>query len=226
MRCGSRCWPSLPAVAAVAVFMATSSPSDTERPAASTATATTQPPVGTWTPAVGWPEKNMPMSIDRTPVSPTATKVLAVLRRPQTDRDRRLAGPRLRYVGPPGEGLQVDGVRALNARYALVPLNGTGPCRVRRLHPRQPRRRLLARQPSGPPRRSQPHRRREVDAPLRDRAGWRRPRALHAPNRPTGRDRGARELLRTAHPGHRPRHVARPGQARSGSSPRSDPAGT
>ena len=115
-----------PAVAAVAVFMATSSPSDTERPAASTATATTQPPVGTWTPAVGWPEKNMPMSIDRTPVSPTATKVLAVLRRPQTDRDRRLAGPRLRYVGPPGEGLQVDGVRALNARYALVPLKRHG----------------------------------------------------------------------------------------------------
>ena len=104
------------------------------------------------------------MSIDRTPVSPTATKVLAVLRRPQTDRDRRLAGPRLRYVGPPGEGLQVDGVRALNARYALVPLkrHGTLPGPAA-LHPRQPRRRLLARQQSGPPRRRQPHRRQEGD---------------------------------------------------------------
>ena len=114
-----------PAVAAVAVVLATSSP-DVERPATPTATATTPPPVGTWTPEVGRPDKGMPMSIDRTPVSPTATKVLAVLRRPQTDRDRRLAGPRLRYVGPPGEGLQVDGVRALNARYALVPLKRHG----------------------------------------------------------------------------------------------------
>ena len=114
-----------PAVAAVVVVMARSSP-DVERPATPAATATTPPPVGTWTPAVGWPEKNMPMSIDRTPVSPTATKVLAVLRRPQTDRDRRLAGPRLRYVGPPGEGLQVDGVRALNAHYALVPIKRHG----------------------------------------------------------------------------------------------------
>ncbi|MDA0169718.1 hypothetical protein OJ998_11540 [Solirubrobacter taibaiensis] len=114
-----------PAVAAIAVVMTTSSP-DIERPATPTATATAPPPVGTWTPKVGRPDKGMPMSIDRTPVSPTATKVLAVLRRPQTDRDRRLAGPRLRYVGPPGEGVQVDGVRALNARYALVPVKRLG----------------------------------------------------------------------------------------------------
>jgi hypothetical protein len=104
-----------PAVAAVALIMATSSP-DVERPATPTATS------GTWTPEVGRPDKGIPATIDRTPISPVATNALAVLRRPQTDRDRRLAGPRLRYVGPPNEDVQVDGVRALNARYALVPM--------------------------------------------------------------------------------------------------------
>lgn len=108
-----------PAVVAVAVVLGMSSP-DVERPATPTATATPTP--GTWTPAVGRPDKGIPARIDRTPVSPVATDVLAVLRRPQTDRDRRLAAPRLRYVGPPTEDVQVDGVRALNARYALVPM--------------------------------------------------------------------------------------------------------
>ena len=45
----------------------------------------------------------------------------AILRRPQTARDRRLAKPKLRYTGGEISGVQVDSVRALSPNYALVP---------------------------------------------------------------------------------------------------------
>ena len=128
-----------PAAAAVAVIVATSNP-DVERPAEPqqhptgvstqpqpTDTPTQQPPVGTWTPRVGRPNVGLDASSDRTSVSRTAIDALAVLRRPQTARDRRLAERRLRYFGGPIDGIQVDGVRALNTHYALVPVTKVGP---------------------------------------------------------------------------------------------------
>jgi len=79
-------------------------------------------PTVTWSPEVGRPEKGLGASIDRAPVSGDASDVLAVLRRPQTERDRRLAAPRLRHAGGAVDGIQVDAVRALSKNYALVPV--------------------------------------------------------------------------------------------------------
>ena len=79
-------------------------------------------PTVTWTPKVGRPEQGLDASIDRSPVFRDARDVLAVLRRPQTARDRELAAPRLRHTGGAVDGVQVDGVRALSKDYALVPV--------------------------------------------------------------------------------------------------------
>ena len=75
---------------------------------------------------------------------------------------------------------------------------------------RQRRECLLAGGHGAPPRRGQRQRRQAGDALCRRRAGRDRTRAVHAPDRSAGRDRGARELLRAAHPRHR---AARPGHA-------------
>src|SRR5262249_3541300 len=114
----------VPVAAAVALLVIVSSPPDVERPAAprQQPTATAPAASGTWTPHVGRPEKKLPATIDRTPVDPKAVAAFAVLRRPQSERDRKLAAPLLRYFGGPIDGIQVDGVRALGSGYALVPV--------------------------------------------------------------------------------------------------------
>jgi hypothetical protein len=106
------------AAVAVAVFALPSPDSDVERPAV-TPSAT---PTGTWSPDVGRPHVGLDARIDRSPVSGDAAEVLAVLRRPQTARDRRLAEPRLKHAGGAADGVQVDAVRALSKDYALVPV--------------------------------------------------------------------------------------------------------
>jgi hypothetical protein len=75
-----------------------------------------------WSPTLGRPQFDGRVSIDRSPVDRSATDVLAILRRPQTARDRELATPRLKYAGGMIDNVQVDGIRALNERYALVPI--------------------------------------------------------------------------------------------------------
>jgi hypothetical protein len=124
-------------VAAALVIFSLPEP-DVERPAVPqqapistptpTPTPTSPPATGTWTPPVGRPEKGLEASIDRTPVSPVVTDVLAVLRRPQTERDRRVGKPRLRSFGGGGggDGIQVEGVRALSANAVLVPVQQFG----------------------------------------------------------------------------------------------------
>jgi hypothetical protein len=137
---------AIPAVGAVAVALLLARPEpDVERPApspASTPSPTptgrsvrprpgyTPPAEGTWTPRVGRPEVGLKATIDRSPVDAAAVDALAILQRPQTARDRRLAGPKLRFAGGGADGVQVDGVRALGPHYALVPVSrasgGTG----------------------------------------------------------------------------------------------------
>lgn len=125
----------VPVAAAVVVLVIVSAPPDVERPASprqqptatATATATLPAASGTWTPRVGRPDKKLPATIDRTPVAPAAVAAFAVLRRPQTERDRKLALPLLRYAGGPIDGVQVDGVRALGSGYALIPVTKFGP---------------------------------------------------------------------------------------------------
>ena len=85
---------------------------------AAPAVAVVQP----WTPPLGRPEHDLNATIDRAPVDPQAVEQLAILRRPQTARDRELAAPRLRHAGGIVQGVQVDDVRAFNEHYALVPI--------------------------------------------------------------------------------------------------------
>ncbi len=92
-----------------------------ERPA----TPSVAPAVGTWTPVIGGDRRGHP-TIDRSPVDRSAVDALAVLRRPQTARDRKLAAPRLTSIGRPTNGVQVDGIRALTPNYALVPIMTVG----------------------------------------------------------------------------------------------------
>jgi hypothetical protein len=117
----------VPAAAAVVALVIVSAPPDVEHPARQQPSATPVPASGTWTPRVGRPDKGLAASIDRTPVSQAAVDAFAVLRRPQTQRDRRLTEPRLRYVGGMVDGIQVDGVRALGSGYALIPVTKFGP---------------------------------------------------------------------------------------------------
>lgn len=117
---------AVPALAAVVVVVAGPGP-DVERPALPQPTPTwTPPPAGTWTPAVGRPEAGLDASISRAPISRAMAEAVAVLRRPQTDEDRQVAGPLLRWVGAGTDGVQVDAARALDARQALVPVETFG----------------------------------------------------------------------------------------------------
>ena len=99
-------------------------------PSATVTAIPTEPAaVGPWSPTLGRPELGITASIDHTPVAQPVVGALAVLRRPQSDRDRELAGPKLRYVGQGVDGVQIEGVRALSRNYALVPVKqfGDGP---------------------------------------------------------------------------------------------------
>jgi hypothetical protein len=96
-------------------------------PATVTATATEPAAVGTWSPTLGRPKLGITASIDHTPVAQPVVDALAVLRRPQSDRDRKIAGPKLRYVGQGVDRVQIEGVRALSRNYALVPVGQFGP---------------------------------------------------------------------------------------------------
>jgi hypothetical protein len=77
-----------------------------------------------WSPRLGRPRIDGRVSVSRAPVPASASDVLAVLRRPQTPRDRRLAAPHLRDAGREMVGVQVDGIRAVSPAYALVPIRG------------------------------------------------------------------------------------------------------
>jgi hypothetical protein len=77
-----------------------------------------------WSPRLGRPWIDGPVSVSRAPVATSARAVLAVLRRPQTARDRRLAAPHLRDATRDMFGVQVDGIRAVSPDYALVPIGG------------------------------------------------------------------------------------------------------
>ena len=96
-------------------------------PATVTATPTEPAAVGTWSPTLGRPRLGVTASIDHTPVARPVVDALAVLRRPQSVRDRELAGPKLRYVGQGVDRVQIDGVRALSRNYPLVPVGQFGP---------------------------------------------------------------------------------------------------
>jgi hypothetical protein len=77
-----------------------------------------------WNPRLGRPRIDGPVSVSRAPVPTSASEALAVLRRPQTARDRRLAAPHLRDATREMVGVQVDGIRAVSPDYALVPIKG------------------------------------------------------------------------------------------------------
>jgi len=77
-----------------------------------------------WNPRLGRPRIDGHVSVSRAPVPASARAALAVLRRPQTARDRRLAAPHLRNASHEMVGVQVDGIRAVSPAYALVPIKG------------------------------------------------------------------------------------------------------
>src|SRR5262245_45286988 len=87
---------------------------------AAPAVAVVQP----WNPELGHPMLDDQTTIDRSPVDRSATEVLAILRRPQTARDRELATPLLRYAVGRIDNVQVDSIRALGEHHALVPHTG------------------------------------------------------------------------------------------------------
>lgn len=74
-----------------------------------------------WNPTLGPSKFGGDVAIDRSPVNRSATEVLAILRRPQTARDRDVAAPLLSYAGGTIDNVQVDSIRALSAQYALIP---------------------------------------------------------------------------------------------------------
>jgi hypothetical protein len=86
---------------------------------AAPAVAVTRP----WEPLLGRPavDGGAPRA-SRAPVTAIARDSLSVLRRPQTEADRRLAQPLLRALNPRTEGVQVAGIRALRSGYALIPV--------------------------------------------------------------------------------------------------------
>ena len=116
------------AAAALVLLLARPAP-EIERPAQTPVASSTPAPtptepaaVGKWTPTLGRPKLGITASVDNTPIAQPVIDALAVLRRPQSERDRKLAGPKLRYAGNGINGIQITGVRALNAEYALVPV--------------------------------------------------------------------------------------------------------
>lgn len=85
---------------------------------AAPALAITQP----WSPDLGRPGIGTPASTDSSPVSDSAKSVMAVLRRPQTDADRKEPASLLQgIIGEEIQGVQTDSIRSLKAGWALVP---------------------------------------------------------------------------------------------------------
>ncbi len=79
--------------------------------------------VGAWRPALERSGIDQPVTVDSSPVSPAALDALAVLRRPQTDEDRRRAAPLIPTVGAGNQidRVQTDGIRSPANGWALVP---------------------------------------------------------------------------------------------------------
>lgn len=69
--------------------------------------------VSPWSPELGRPGIDEPVRIDSAPVTPSATAVLAALRRPQTEQDRELAAPLIRQIGSANlvDRVQTDSIR-------------------------------------------------------------------------------------------------------------------
>lgn len=80
--------------------------------------------VGAWEPQLGRPgaDPGAAATAATRPVGAAAAQSLAVLRRAQTARDRRLAEPLLRVLDRQTRGVQIAGIRALSAEWALVPV--------------------------------------------------------------------------------------------------------
>lgn len=87
--------------------------------------------VGPWDPTLERSGIDKPVGVDSSPVVASARDALAVLRRPQTEDDRRRAGPLLTTVGASNQidGVQTDGIRSPADGWALVPAKSvkTGP---------------------------------------------------------------------------------------------------
>jgi hypothetical protein len=76
-----------------------------------------------WDPVLGRPDiDGGTPSTSAAPLVVSVRDSLAVLRREQTEQDRRLAEPLLRALNPRTEGVQLEGVRALRDGYALIPV--------------------------------------------------------------------------------------------------------
>jgi hypothetical protein len=75
-----------------------------------------------WSPNVGRPGIDEPTSSSSAPIASSATSVMAVLRREQTEADRAAAGPLLKGVfGNQTDGVQTAGIRSLADGWILVP---------------------------------------------------------------------------------------------------------
>lgn len=87
--------------------------------------------IAPWRPTLERTGVDQPVAVDSSPVAGSASGVLAVLRRPQTDRDRTLTAPLLTTVGAGNQidDVQTDGVRSVASGWALVPAGSvvTGP---------------------------------------------------------------------------------------------------
>jgi hypothetical protein len=87
--------------------------------------------VGPWHPILERSGVDRPVAVDSSAVSAQAPDALAVLRRPQTDDDRKRTAPLLTTVGAGNQvdRVQTDGIRSLADGWALVPAQSvkTGP---------------------------------------------------------------------------------------------------
>ena len=75
-----------------------------------------------WDPPVGRGDQDT-LTASGAEVDRSALDAYAILRRPQTERDRRLAEPLLRQMGRPLDQVQLAGVRAIRPGLAVVPVN-------------------------------------------------------------------------------------------------------
>ena len=82
-----------------------------------------------WSPLLGRPDLDGPVTTDSTRVADAAVEALAVLRRPQTTEDRTVAATKLRAIGNQIDDVQTAAIRALRNGWILVPANTvkTGP---------------------------------------------------------------------------------------------------
>lgn len=78
-----------------------------------------------WQPELSRPGIDGPVTTSSAGVLASASDVLAVLRRPQTDADRTLTAPLIRRVGSANlvDGVQTDSIRSLAPDWALVPVH-------------------------------------------------------------------------------------------------------